>query len=201
MEEIRKNIIDVAREQFHVMGIRNVSINDVCSELRISKKTFYQHFNKKEDLIDSVILYERELKNIKTEKDIKNKNAIEVFVYIIKELKKSTECSPFMFWHDLEKYYPALYQKHDQIKKDNIRKSFEENIKQGVEEGYYRNNLDIELLSYFHSVQIKNTFEAITKDPKSKFSLKRMTDFFIDMIIHLIANEKGMKYIQENLRN
>ena len=118
---------------------------------------------------------------------------------MIRELKKSTECSPFMFWHDLEKYYPALYQKHDQIKKDNIRKSFEENIKQGIEEGYYRNNLDIELLSYFHSVQIRNTFETISKDSQNKFTLKRVTEFFIDMIIHLIANKKGMKYIEDNL--
>lgn len=59
MDTVKENIIQVAGEQFHRMGIRNVSIDDVCAELRMSKKTFYQHFSKKEDLIDSVIFYER----------------------------------------------------------------------------------------------------------------------------------------------
>lgn len=134
------------------------------------------------------------------EKGIKDKNAIEVFVYMVKEIKKNSECAPFMFWHDLQKHYPALYQKHDQIKRDNIRNAFETNIHQGIEEGYYRENLDIELLSYFHSAQIKSTFETMVKDSNNKFSTKRLTDFFIDMIIHLIANDKGLKYIEEHLR-
>ena len=75
---------------------------------------------------------------------------------------------------------------------------FENNIRQGIAEGYYRENLDIELLSFFHTVQIRNTFEMMMQS-QLKFSLKRITDFFIDMIIRLVANEKGMKYIEENL--
>lgn len=200
MDAVKENIIQVAGEQFNRMGIRNVSIDDVCAELRMSKKTFYQHFSKKEDLIDSVILYERDIQQAKMEKGMKDKNAIEVFVYMVKEIKKNSECAPFMFWHDLEKYYPALYQKHDQIKRKNIRHSFEANIHQGVAEGYYRENLDIELLSYFHSAQIKSTFETIVEDSNNKFTMKRINDFFIDMIIHLIANDKGLKYIEEHLR-
>jgi inorganic pyrophosphatase/exopolyphosphatase len=117
---------------------------------------------------------------------------------MVKELKKSAECTPVLFWHDVEKFYPALFQKHNQIKQDNVRNIFENNIKQGIAEGYYRENLDIELLSFFHTVQIRNTFEMMMQS-QLKFSLKRITDFFIDMIIRLIANEKGMKYIEENL--
>ncbi|OJV45167.1 MAG: hypothetical protein BGO29_06130 [Bacteroidales bacterium 36-12] len=199
MEEVKENIIKIALNQFNQIGIRNVSIDDVCAELRISKKTFYQYFKKKEDLIDSVIEYERTQQMQKVQKTIKDKNAIEVFVFMIKEMKKSTECKPFMFWHDLKKYYPALFQKYDQVKKDAIRQAFEQNITQGIQEGYYRTNLDIELLSYFHSIQIKNTFETMMHESPKKYTLKRLTDFFIDMIIHLIANEKGLKFISENL--
>ncbi|OQB29724.1 MAG: Bacterial regulatory protein, tetR family [Bacteroidetes bacterium ADurb.Bin174] len=198
MEIMKENIIQTANNQFQQMGIRNVSIDDVCAELRISKKTFYQYFNKKEDLVNAVIEHERALHQAKLQRNIKDKNAIEIFVYMIKELKKSTECTPMLFWHDVEKFYPALFQKHNQIKQDNIRNIFENNIKQGIAEGYYRENLDIELLSFFHTVQIKNTFEMMMQS-QLKFSLKRITNFFVEMIIRLVANEKGMKYIEENL--
>lgn len=198
MESIKENIIQVAAIQFHQVGIRNVSIDDVCAELRMSKKTFYQYFSRKEDLVDAVIAYEQEQHMAKVQKSIKDKNAIEVFIYTIKEIKKSAECTPFMLWHDLRKYYPVLHQKYDQIKTETIQSAFEENIRQGIEEGYYRDNLDIELLSFFHSVQIRNIFGTMMQSQK-KYSAKRLTDFFIDMIIHLIVNEKGLKYIEENL--
>lgn len=198
MENINLNIIQVATHQFNQKGIRNVSIDDVCSELRISKKTFYQYFNKKEDLVDAVIAYGQQSHMEKVHKSIKDKNAIEVFIFMIKEIKKSAECAPFMLWHDLKKYYPALYNKYDEEKKIQIKNAFEENLLQGIKEGYYRDNLDVELVSYFHSIQIKNTFETMMQSQK-KFTQKRLTDFFIDMIIHLIVNEKGLKYVEENL--
>ncbi len=198
MEILKENIIQTANNQFQRMGIRNVSIDDVRSELRISKKTFYQYFNKKEDLVDAVIEHERALSLAKLQRNTKDKNAIEIFVYMVKELKKSAECTPKLFWHDVEKFYPALFQKYNQIKQDNIRNIFENNIKQGIAEEYYREDLDIELLSFFYTVQIRNTFEMMMQ-MQLKFSLKRITDFFIDMIIRFIANEKGLKYIEENL--
>ena len=198
METIIENIIQVAARQFHQIGIRNVSIDNVCADLRMSKKTFYQYFVKKEDLIDAVITYEQSQHLEKVQKGIKDKNAIEIFIYMIKEIKKNTECAPFMFWYDLKKYYPALYKKHDQLKTEKMQSIFEQNIRQGIEEGYYRENLDVELLSFFHTIQIKNTFEIMMQSQK-KYTLKRLTDFFIDLIIHLIVNEKGLKYVQENL--
>ncbi|GAB1415332.1 hypothetical protein MASR2M117_07380 [Paludibacter sp.] len=199
MEEIKENIIQASLTQFYQIGIRNVSIDDVCTELRMSKKTFYQYFKSIEDFIDAIIDYERQQQWQKVQKGIKDKNAIDIFVYMIKEMKKNTECMPFMFWHDLKKYYPALYQKHDRIKKDNIRMAFEQNIAKGIKEGYYRDNLDIELIAYFHSIQLSSTFDAMIQESQKKYTLKRLTNFFTDMIIHLIANEKGLKYISENL--
>ncbi len=198
METIKENITQVAVRLFNQLGIRNVSIDDICAELRISKKTFYQFFKKKEDLVEHVIIniHQQHIEN--AEKCLKDKNAIEVFILMIREVKKSVDNAPFIFWHDLQKYYPALFKKYDQLKTETMKAVFEQNIRQGIEEGYYRENLDVELLSFFHSVQIKNTFEIMIQAQK-KYTLKRLTDFFIDLMIHLIVNEKGLKYVQENL--
>ena len=51
MSDLRLNIIKQAKLSFVQYGIRSVAVDDICSSLRISKKTFYTEFAKKEDLV------------------------------------------------------------------------------------------------------------------------------------------------------
>src|SRR5690554_745638 len=116
MNKIKENIIRTGLKQFKHFGIKNVSIDDICAELKISKKTFYQFFNTKETFIAEVI-DSHHLQHIrKFEKSVKGKNAIEVFLHTIKEVKKSTHDHPNVFWHDLKKYYPRLYEQYEKLR-------------------------------------------------------------------------------------
>lgn len=197
MEDQHKTIVHTASHLFEQFGIRSVSIDNVCAELHISKKTFYTYFPQKEDLVDAVLTYQRTLDYEKYEKLLKNKNAIESLSVIIREIKKNAEHQSQALCYDVEKYYPKTHEKFKLLKLEGIRTGFEMNLRQGIAEGYYRDDLDIELISYFHSVQFKTTFEQMIQDTK-KYSKKRLIDFFIDLMIHLIANEKGLKYMEEN---
>ena len=194
---MRENIIQLAISQFHQLGIRNVSVDDICSSLRISKKTFYQHFNKKEDLIEEIIRAVHKEFTDRCIRQEKDKNSIETMIANIREIKRAIEREPFLFWYDLKKFYPSLYTKYYDIQTETVRTTFEHNIRRGIEEGFYRSDIDIELLSYFHTVQMRYTFESMMDNQKT-FSLKRVVDFFIDLMVHLIANEKGLKYLEEN---
>jgi len=197
MEELNIKIIETANRLFDQFGIRSVSIDNVCSELRISKKTFYLHFTQKEDLVDAVLLYQKKKHYDKFEKIFKNKNAIDSLILIIKEIKKTMETESQTMCYDLEKYYPKVHEKHELQSAKEMKMGFEMNIKQGIAEGLYREDLDIELISLFHSIQIKNTFEMMLQSSK-KYSKKQLLDFFFDLMIHLIANEKGLKYMEEH---
>ena len=197
MENQQEMIISTASRLFEQFGIRSVSIDNVCNELHISKKTFYTYFPQKEDLVEAVLIYQRKINYEKFGKLFKNKNSIDSLIVIIKEIKKSAEQESTSMCFDLEKYYPKINEKYEQIKRDNIRIGFEANLRQGIQEGYYREDLDVELLSYFHSIQLKNSFEIMGQDLK-KYSKKRLIDFSVDMMIHLIANEKGLKYMEEH---
>jgi len=197
MENQSENIVIAAGRLFEQFGIRSVSIDNVCSELHISKKTFYTYFPQKEDLVDAVLIYQKKNNYEKFEKLFKNKNAIDSLIVSIKEIRKALETESQTMFYDLQKYYPKVFEKHMSKNTDEMRLGFEMNLRQGVEEGYYREDLDIELISLFHSLQIKNTFELMQQFPK-KFTKKRLVDFFIDLMIHLIANEKGLKYMDEH---
>lgn len=197
MENQQEIITSTANRLFEQFGIRSVSIDNVCAELRISKKTFYTYFPQKEDLVDAVLSYQKDLSFEKFGKMFRNKNAIDSLILIIKEIRRNGEHESQAFCYDLEKYYPKIHEKFEIKKREEIRNGFEMNLKQGIEEGYYRQDLDVELISFFHSIQIKKTFELMSQDSK-KYSKKRLIDFFIDLMIHLIANDKGLKYMEEN---
>ena len=197
MEELNLKIIETANRLFNQFGTRSVSIDNVCSELRISKKTFYLHFTQKEDLVDAVLSFQEKKYYDKFEKLFKNKNAIDSLILIIKEIKKTLETESQTMCYDLEKYYPKVHEKHELQRAKNMKMGFEMNINQGIAEGLYREDLDIELISLFHSIQIKNTFEMMLQSSK-RYSKKQLLDFFFDLMIHLIANEKGLKYMEEN---
>lgn len=198
MDAVTKNIIDLAENKFVQVGIRNVSIDDICNELRISKKTFYKYFSQKEDLILAVLLNSGKKATEKFHKIYQNHNAIDALILIIKEIRKVENNQSHIFMHDLEKYYPEIYKKFTETKSCSIKESFEKNLRQGVKEGYYREDLDIEMTALFHSLNMKVSVEEMIKTyPKN--SQKRIADFFIDLIIRLITNEKGFEYIQNKL--
>ncbi len=197
MEKQYNKIVETATELFKKYGIRSVSIDNVCEELRISKKTFYNYFAQKEDLVDAV--------QGKMEKQVFDKlrgllytnNAINSLIVIIKEMKKAVDCKSDVMYYDLNKYYSHILKKHEDITQKEISEWFAINIRQGIKEGYYRDNIDIELLSMFQALQLGTTFSAM-KDTAQSYPKKRLLDFYIDLIIHLIANEKGLKYFEEN---
>jgi len=97
--------------------------------------------------------------------------------------------------YDLEKYYPKVFEKYESIKNEEMRQGFEMNLHQGIAEGFYRTDLDIELISHFHSLQIRQTFEQMRLSSK-KYSRKRLVEFFFDLMFHIIANENGLKYME-----
>ncbi len=200
MDSQQELIVQTAGKMFYQLGIRNVSIDEICAELRISKKTFYSHFPQKEDLVEAVITFEKQSNYDKFHKNLKNKNAIDALIYIVREIKKQNDCQPHALWYDVKKYYPKVFDKFDAEKKYAIKNGFEYNLRQGIIEGYYREDLDIEMISTFHTIQLKTTFEQMEQTHK-KFSKKRVLDFFIDLIFHLIANEKGLRYLEKHYLN
>lgn len=197
MEDLYENIVSKAAELFLQYGIRSVSIDNVCSELRISKKTFYTYFSQKEELIDAVLSYQEKGVLEKLRKLLRTNNAIDSLILIIKEMKKAIECKSPAFYYDLEKYYPVLWGKHESQRSNEVRQWFIENMEQGIREGFYRDDMDIELMALFNTVRIDNSLTDI-QEKTQKYSRKRLIEFYIDMIMHLITNNEGLQYFKEH---
>jgi AcrR family transcriptional regulator len=181
-------------------GIRSVTMDDVSHELGISKKTLYQYVKDKDELVKIVVELELSSQHDKFLASCKeNLNAIEEVAeialcvnYMLKEYSAVTE-------YDLKKYYPDLYKNVRRVRRDHILKFIMDNLIKGKNEGLYRKNLDVDILSKLSLSYIDSMFEneiiTITEflDPK----------FFMEYFIyHLrgIVNDKGLKILEDQVR-
>lgn len=142
------------RKEAHALmmqyGIRSVSMDDIAGKLGISKKTIYQYFEDKDELVMSMI--EDTIANNRTMCDCsfsQSKDPIhEIFITLdhISEIFKTMNPSVL---YDLQKYHPKAFQKLQKHKNEELYEIIKRNLENGINQGLYRENLKVDLLSRF----------------------------------------------------
>ena len=110
--EPKERILIKAEEQFLQFGIRSVSMDDIANNLGMSKKTLYQYYADKDELVDAVI--EGHISGIETECMDCRKNAKdaihEIFLTMDHITEELSNMNP-MLLYDLEKFHYRSYQR------------------------------------------------------------------------------------------
>ena len=166
--DLRDRIIQQAGELFVKHGIKRISMDEIASKLGISKRTIYQKFEDKEDLL---LQYIRHIEMMKGEyiKDFSTneQTVVHVFLRTI-EMHKEIDFFNVQFLDDVKKYYPKA--KQELIDQQNrgivfVKQFLEEGMKQGV----VRKDLNIEVVSFL--LQDSNrTFIDATRLTNKTFS-------------------------------
>ena len=201
MEDKKLHITKNVGRLYLKFGIRSVTMDDVAQEFGISKKTLYQYFTDKEDLVNHVIEYylQNPIFNFNEEN---TGNAIDQYFrlrsHIIKILKYFNNNIEF----DLKKQYPNLYKKVHNFKRNRIYKSTIENISNGINSGHFRPDLDVELMA---KLQVGQMLFTLNPDndifTESEMASINLFDKVMDYQMHAICTEKGIKYFKEQLNN
>jgi AcrR family transcriptional regulator len=115
MDKLKKDILKTSSELFCKYGLKSVSIDDICSDLGISKKTFYNYFKQKSALVLDVLHSLHEQKDDITQETKKleedpSKNAIDRIMSIMQFFKSSKGKTHQSFFYDLTKYYPKIHE-------------------------------------------------------------------------------------------
>lgn len=192
-----RNIADRSREIFMKYGIRSVSMDDISRELGMSKKTLYQHFLNKSDLVKQVLLFnqedfERKITNILNE----NHNAVDDLLYISLIINSHMEEVNQAFTFDLQKYYPDLYREFLDKKRNFASHYLTNNILKGIRENLYRGDLNVELLAKLYVQKIEDLHDPQFYD-REKISFGEVFQVMFENHIRGIANENGIKYFED----
>ncbi|WP_353170075.1 TetR/AcrR family transcriptional regulator [Flavobacterium sp.] len=164
---MREKIIIRAKEMFLKLGFKSITMDDIASDMCISKKTIYKYFSNKELLIEeSTQLVHKEVRETIDTIVAKNFNAIEENFQIrrmFKEMFKYSETSPV---YQLKRHYPEVYQKVVGYQIEICEGCFRDNIFKGISEGLYRENIDVENYVKFYYTLIFSISEntALERD-------------------------------------
>lgn len=198
MEKLNDILLRVAI-LFRKYGIKSITMDDVSRELGVSKKTVYQFVTDKSDLVNKVV--DAELlrsKDCFESVTIAGSNAIaelfEVNRFIIEMMKRNSPS----FEYDLKKYFPDVFQKVVLARRKGMYDAVLANLKRGKSEGLYREEMKEEIITKLQISRVENIYTDVmfTIEDFSRESVFK--ELFI-YHIRGIANEKGIKYLEENI--
>ena len=197
-QDQRNHIIKTAGEMFFRLGIRSVSIDDICRELGMSKKTFYVYFASKDELIEQMLLANIDYMSGKMEELLKPgdfKQLVKVFIKRQEAEKNDVRRVPQLVY-DLKKYYPRQFSDF-QIKCFEMQKTYiMRYLEQGVAQGLVRANLNIELTAVLfakiHSDAIRD-FEVIEAH---NHNMHQLAHTALDVFVRGVLSEEGLKLFE-----
>ena len=191
-------ILEVATEKMRIVGIRSVSIDDVCRQLGISKKTFYVYFESKDQLVKEMLLVHERKMEEKMLHEIEGKSIIQIlseWAEIAQRNEKDMEQTPPLVY-DLDKYYPALSMQHRERLCDMMYRGLLRFVHKGQEEGVFRAELDADmtarLLAYSHHL----TLEQLRLYPKRREEIVAIARQGFEVAGRGIITEQGLQMMQ-----
>ncbi len=201
MDEKQELILKAAGELFKKFGIRNISMDDICRDQGISKKTLYQFVSNKNDLIEKTLNLNHQEEGKKFIKNVKPaKTAIDQLLEVSKIVSENIKQFNPTITFELQKYYPQIFQKFVDTKRENIYKHTQINLIKGIEEGYFRPELDVEVTARFY-VQKLESMHTVEFLESVDFSFEKIFEIMFENHIRGISNQKGIEYFEQQKKS
>ncbi len=197
MQETADKIIEAAANLFMRYGIKSVTMDDISRELSMSKKTIYQFFRDKNEIVSTIAKDHLEREKTKFEA-VKNdsENAIEeLYGYSSCMRELFTQINPVVLY-DLKKYYSDAWQIYLDYKKDVFSKSMIDTIKKGIEQGYFRKDINPEVMAALRLEEIQWTFDE-NIFPSDKYEFINVQIQLFDHFIYGLVTEKGYREVNK----
>jgi TetR/AcrR family transcriptional regulator, cholesterol catabolism regulator len=195
--EPKERISIKAEELFMQFGIRSVSMDDIANHLGMSKKTLYQYFADKDELVEAVVdghINEVEGDCINCRRDAQD--AIhEIFLTMEHIMEEFKNMNP-MLVYDLEKFHYKAYQRFKNYKDKFLLQIIRNNIEWGIKDELYRADLNIDVLSKYRIESIMIPFN-VAVFPPGKYNLGKTSEIMIENFTYGLATIKGHKLIQK----
>ncbi|MEI7896676.1 MAG: TetR/AcrR family transcriptional regulator [bacterium] len=191
-------ILEQVGKLYHRYGIKSVTMDDVATHLGISKKTIYDFFSDKEDLVKQVLMFEHEHScGFLNAIEDKGFNAIEELFEVYKMINATyRDYNPSMEY-DIRKYYPNLYLKIKEIRRKRMLESVFNNLNKGKKEGLFRKEVNSKTISKLHVFRSETLFE---NDIFTQEELASFTVFNEIFVYHLngILSHEGRTFFEKN---
>mgnify|MGYP001456076411 FL=1 len=197
---IKLNIVEKANTLFRTYGFRGVTVDDICKECGISKKTIYNYYSDKQSLANETIKYHynnlhKEIKEIIDLSD----NSIETFFKISSHFRETLNDTTPLFVHDLKKFHPDLYNNHQDYKENLFEKSLQKVLIKGKNEGFIRDDINDTIVSKLRIEMIEIGFNQDVF-PLKKYNYRDIQLISFDLFLRGIVTTDGLNVYEKILK-
>lgn len=198
--EIQERIISTAESLYFTSGLKSISLDDVCRPLKISKKTLYKYFGKKEDLVRSSFLgfFNRIETEIAQLTDRYNNPVEQLWHASDLAISKLAEINP-AFIKEIKQYHQNIYLEIVKIRENFVRKMIKQNIRSGIEQGFFRNEIPIDFISEVFSNEILQITQKMASR-ETQFE-PQLIKALVEYHVRGIASKKGQEVILHYFNN
>jgi TetR/AcrR family transcriptional regulator, cholesterol catabolism regulator len=195
--DTRTHILATTQELIFRFGIRSVSMDDIAKQLGISKKTIYQFFKDKNEIIHKLM----DLKLKEDEKALKgiekiSANVVDEVFNLMKHIGNAIgQINPNVFY-DLQKYHPQTWKLFKEFKEHCILKMVEETFIRGIKQSLIRPDINVKILSRLRMEQVEMGFNP-NIFPPDKFKILDVQLSLLEHFLYGICTLKGHKLINK----
>jgi AcrR family transcriptional regulator len=199
--DTRNKIIETAAEQFMRFGVRSVTMDDIARLAGMSKKTIYQEFSDKNQLVYETFSAALERDKCMMENFPLNEGTIEHLVGLSTYIRKRfADINPLVL-NELQRYFPQCWQLFEDFKHSHIFKEVVQVLEKGKKEGFFRPEINNEIIALLRLEQMMITFDPI-KFPPSKYNMVDLQIEIFEHFLHGIFTEKGREaYLKQKNEN
>lgn len=178
-------------------GFKSITMDDISAEMGISKKTIYQHFKNKSDLIEACAFYLFNviafgIDTIKAQKMDPIEEIYEIKSLAMKRLKDEKTSTQYQ----LQKYYPKIYSTLRKKQYVLVIGFVTDNLKRGIAMGYFRETIDVDTMAkfYFNGIIALNNTEIF---PPQQYNMPQLMETFIAYHVRAIGTQKGVEKLNK----
>lgn len=172
-------------------------MDDIAKHLGMSKKTIYQFFKDKNELV--VALVKKKLQEDEDQMCALIKKSDNVIEEMINMMKCSEEIfsriNPIVI-HDLQKYHPEAWEQFQAFKAKVIVHTLEELLTKGIKQGYIRPDIDVKIMARMRVMQVEMGFNT-NIFPLAEFSPWKVQYQLLEHFNFGICTLKGYKLLDE----
>lgn len=195
--ETRERILKAAQELFFSYGIRSITMDDIARHLSISKKTIYQFFEDKDQIVLTLTKLDMQ-ENGKIMKEIArgSKDAIDEIMQVMECMTDQlTKFHPSLIY-DLQKFHPRSWNEFRKFTEEHSLAAVMLNLKRGIRQGLYRSDINIPILSRLRIEQISLGMNPQVFPP-GQFDLKKVEIELLKHFLYGILTIKGLKQLEQ----
>lgn len=196
MNELQLRIIEQATPMFLHYGIKAVTMDMIAARLGISKRTLYENFKEKNELLLACLKKAEADRNARLKTYYtQRQNVIELLLNVHEDILRFMRNASPAYFIDMERYYPKVYDCYAR-EKELHKRAIVNLLREGIGEGVIRSDCNLEIVATLLSLQfelLKNADQIF----KSKYTFTEIFETIFKSFIRGIATPEGVRYTDE----